>query len=138
MMMPAGPEAIVVTGLGIVCSIGSDTESFTEALREGRSGIGPSRDGGVGGAPFAAEIRNFDLDRTLAALTSLPEDLRRSARRAAFRSPLPIRVAVIAALPSLGKCAAAQGSSAVRRSRDWWWRGTTWSGDMPGTSLRDS
>jgi 3-oxoacyl-(acyl-carrier-protein) synthase len=39
----AAPHRVVVTGVGVLSSLGLDTASFWSALAEGRSGIGPIR-----------------------------------------------------------------------------------------------
>lgn len=96
-MSSPAPGGVVVSGLGVVCSIGADVESFESALREGRSGIRPAEAGAGDGVP-AAEIRGFDLEEALCRRDGLPQVLRDAARRTADRSPFPVRVAVTAAL----------------------------------------
>jgi nodulation protein E len=53
---------VVVTGVGVVSALGHDTEQFWEALRAGRSGIGPIEavDRTQLRAPNGAEVRGFD------------------------------------------------------------------------------
>ena len=99
----AGPRraargGAVVTGMGVVCAIASDLGSFAAALREGRSGIAPSRDAGERGPRACAAIRGFDFAAAVAGRGELPERLRLAARRAACRSPFPVQVAVVTAL----------------------------------------
>jgi len=51
-----------VTGIGLLSSVGSDTEECWQALREGRSGIGPITqfDASAFACRIAGEVRNFD------------------------------------------------------------------------------
>ena len=53
---------VVVTGLGLVTSLGNDVTSTWKALSEGRSGVGPitSYDTSRFRVHFGAEIKNFD------------------------------------------------------------------------------
>lgn len=86
-------SATAVTGLGIVCSIAAEAESFARALRAGNSGICECS----GGDPprFSAPLRHFDLAE---ALEGAPAGQRSTALRLAGRSPRPVRVALVAAL----------------------------------------
>jgi 3-oxoacyl-[acyl-carrier-protein] synthase-1 len=63
--MTTRPRA-VITGLGAVCASGSDPEAIAQAVREGRSGIGPLTRWDPAGwaAARAGEIREI-ADRTL-------------------------------------------------------------------------
>jgi 3-oxoacyl-[acyl-carrier-protein] synthase II len=56
---------VVVTGLGLVTSLGNDVTSTWKALCEGRSGVGPitSYDTSRFRVHFGAEIKNFDPTR---------------------------------------------------------------------------
>jgi len=78
-------DRVVVTGMGALCSIGADVPSFTAALRAGH--VGRACDLGLG----------YPL-HLIAGRDALPELLRRAARRATFRSPLPVQAAVATAL----------------------------------------
>src|SRR5690242_16069233 len=53
---------VVVTGMGILTSIGNDVLSTWEALCQGKSGVGPitSYDTSRFRVHFGAEIKNFD------------------------------------------------------------------------------
>src|SRR6266581_8269792 len=53
---------VVVTGLGLVTSLGNDVTSTWKALCEGRSGVGPitSYDTSRFRVHFGAEIKHFD------------------------------------------------------------------------------
>jgi len=55
-------KRVVVTGLGIISPIGSDVSSFWQALKEGRSGIGPltTFDASKFDSRIAGEVRDFD------------------------------------------------------------------------------
>lgn len=90
---------ISVTGMGVVCSIGSSVEDMSAALRAGKSGIARR---GAGDQPrphdIEATVADFSLAAQLARLTPLDSALRDRARRCAHRAPLPLQAAVIAAL----------------------------------------
>src|SRR5271168_3080651 len=53
---------VVVTGLGVITPLGSDVESFWQALLEGRSGIRPIRSFDPSALPtqIAGEVQTFD------------------------------------------------------------------------------
>ncbi|WP_440222753.1 beta-ketoacyl-ACP synthase II [Dokdonella sp. MW10] len=53
---------VVVTGLGIVSPVGNDLETAWDAIRNGRSGIGPITNFDVSAFPtrIAGEVRDFD------------------------------------------------------------------------------
>lgn len=53
---------VVITGLGVVSSIGLGIDAFTEALREGRSGVSPITVFDTVGyeQPIGCEVRDFD------------------------------------------------------------------------------
>jgi len=53
---------VVVSGVGLVCALGLDTESSWQALLAGKSGVGPvtSFDVSDFSTRIAAEVRNFD------------------------------------------------------------------------------
>ncbi|MEX1039514.1 MAG: beta-ketoacyl-[acyl-carrier-protein] synthase family protein [Pirellulaceae bacterium] len=56
------PLDVVITGTGVVSSIGIGSDDFWKSLLEGRSGIGPLREFDAPGFPanFGAEIPDFD------------------------------------------------------------------------------
>ncbi|MFH0791259.1 MAG: beta-ketoacyl-ACP synthase II [Candidatus Omnitrophota bacterium] len=53
---------VVITGLGVITPVGNDVAAFWQALKEGKSGIGPltSFDPAVFDSRIAGEIKNFD------------------------------------------------------------------------------
>ena len=53
----------VITGIGVVCSLGATREAFWEALASGRSGIGPVDLFEVSGyrSQIGAQVRGVDL-----------------------------------------------------------------------------
>jgi 3-oxoacyl-[acyl-carrier-protein] synthase II len=53
---------VVVTGLGVVSAIGNDVPSFWQALKEGKSGIGPitTFDSSFFDSRIAGEVKGFD------------------------------------------------------------------------------
>ncbi len=59
--MPDFPRRVVVTGAGILCSLGSNAAQCWSALREGRSGIAPIQSTYMHGLRFqnGAEVRGF-------------------------------------------------------------------------------
>ncbi|HYO81851.1 MAG TPA: beta-ketoacyl-ACP synthase II [Bryobacteraceae bacterium] len=56
---------VVVTGLGLLCSVGSNAEECWQAICEGRSGIGPITqfDAAEFNCRIAGEVKNFDPTR---------------------------------------------------------------------------
>src|SRR5438874_4459910 len=60
--MAAHSRRVVITGLGLVTSIGLDAASFWRSLLEGRSGVKPIRSFDTSALPvrFAGEIEKFD------------------------------------------------------------------------------
>src|SRR5512141_2906403 len=60
-MTTSGNRRVVVTGIGILCSLGMDAEQCWMALREGRSGIAPITSVDITGLRFqnGAEVLNF-------------------------------------------------------------------------------
>jgi 3-oxoacyl-[acyl-carrier-protein] synthase II len=69
-----GDRRIVVTGLGTISPVGNDTGSAWDAVKAGRSGIGPltAFDAERFSAKIAGEIRDFDVSDYLA-----PKDARK-------------------------------------------------------------
>ena len=53
---------VVVTGLGAICAVGNDVPSFWQALKEGKSGIGPLKtfDASKFDSHIAGEVKGFD------------------------------------------------------------------------------
>jgi malonyl-ACP decarboxylase len=88
------PCPVVVTGMGVLCSVASEVPGFAAALRAGRTGIAATG----GPAPFAALLRDSAPAESMAGRAGLPEGLRRAAQRIACRSPLPVRAATAVAL----------------------------------------
>jgi len=89
--------SVVVTGMGVVCSIGLNAHSFAAALRQGCSGIAADP-WGEEGPPFGATIRGFTLAGALAGRRALPEALLKTAERAVRRAPFSLQVAAATAL----------------------------------------
>jgi 3-oxoacyl-[acyl-carrier-protein] synthase II len=56
---------VVVTGVGLLCSVGSSTDECWESLQQGRSGIGPITqfDPAAFNCRIAGEVKNFDATR---------------------------------------------------------------------------
>lgn len=57
-------KRVVITGMGVVSSFGSDVETFFDALLAGKSGIGPITSFPCEEYPtrFAGEVRDFEVD----------------------------------------------------------------------------
>ncbi len=55
-------KRVVITGMGLITSLGHTVEETWEALCQGRSGVGPISNFDAREYPvrFAAEVRNFD------------------------------------------------------------------------------
>jgi nodulation protein E len=53
---------VAVTGIGVICALGRSTEEFCQALREGRSGIGPIQSADCDTLRFrnGAEVADYD------------------------------------------------------------------------------
>ncbi|MBM4348939.1 MAG: beta-ketoacyl-[acyl-carrier-protein] synthase family protein [Deltaproteobacteria bacterium] len=58
-------KRVVITGLGIFCSIGKSVEEFCQSLREGRSGIGPVTlfDTSKYPSKIGAEVRDYQPEK---------------------------------------------------------------------------
>lgn len=56
------PRRVVVTGVGLVCSVGTGTEETWTAIRNGKNGIGPITqfDAAQFSCRIAGEVKNFD------------------------------------------------------------------------------
>jgi len=54
-------KRVVITGIGVFCSIGKNVEEFTQSLREGRTGLGPITlfDTSKYPCKIGAEIRDY-------------------------------------------------------------------------------
>ncbi len=93
------PDSTVVTGLGVVCAIGFDVPSFTEALRAGRSGVEAVDElAGPETAGLLATVHDFDLPTALDRCHGLAPRVRDRILRAGHRSPPPIAVALAVAV----------------------------------------
>ena len=59
--MGSSRRRVVITGMGVVCPLGSDKDQLWHALTTGQSGVGPLAIGPQDGmpVPFAAEARQF-------------------------------------------------------------------------------
>ena len=77
-------ERVAITGAGMVTPIGFGYDAFRDALREGRSGVGPitSFDCAGFGTRIAAEVRDRDAD--LAAWVEPPKAIKLMSRAARF------------------------------------------------------
>lgn len=93
-------QRIVVTGMGVVCSIGHSVEEFRAALEAGRGGVGFLQEERASAGPvnLGAPLRGFSFEERLSKLTGLPPAILERARRGAQRAPLPVQCSVIGAL----------------------------------------
>src|SRR5437016_9491234 len=96
--MKPSPGRVLVTGMGVVCSIGHHVVAFDKALREGQSGIERIPDAGENQPAFSAEIRGFDFLKALERRAALSDKLLSMARRAGVRSPFALQAGIVAAL----------------------------------------
>ena len=65
MKTPTAEERVVITGMGIVCPLGTDVETVWEAVLSGRSGAGQTTifDASTFPTTFGAEVKNYDYRR---------------------------------------------------------------------------
>jgi malonyl-ACP decarboxylase len=91
---------VVITGMGVVCSIGSDLSEFDHAIREGRCGIGQI-DSQNATVRFGATLRNFDFDAWLDKLGSAAPSLFKRARKVLANTTDSTRWSVCAAVQAV-------------------------------------
>ncbi|MBY9081318.1 polyketide beta-ketoacyl:ACP synthase [Paenibacillus sp. HN-1] len=95
---------VVITGTGIISSIGYNTEEFTDSLKSGRSGIdflqNPPEN--VAAVQIGAQIRDFSFDK-LIKQCAFSTELANRARLCARRSPFSVQCSVLAALEAWEK-----------------------------------
>lgn len=84
----------VITGVGVLTSVGRGCEAFADALKHGRSGITANTEDGLG---VAGRLDGFHFAQSVAAL-SLPEALAARALRAGQRAPKSAQVSLVVAL----------------------------------------
>jgi malonyl-ACP decarboxylase len=92
---------VLVTGLGVVSSIGLGPEAFCAALKAGKSGIRSiSQQDSEHGLRIniAALLNDFDFNREIEALDGLPQELLERAMVVARRAPLSIQASTLSAL----------------------------------------
>ncbi|HEY3366504.1 MAG TPA: beta-ketoacyl synthase N-terminal-like domain-containing protein [Symbiobacteriaceae bacterium] len=91
---------VVVTGVGVVSSVGTNADKFTQALRDGKSGIGFLQNAQNSAVPvrIGAEIRSFQFEALLQSLPSLPPEVVAKARQCARRAPFSVQCSVLSAL----------------------------------------
>ena len=109
--------SVEITGMGIVCSIGHDLATFTQALRQSQSGIQrlalktmPALAVDIG-----AEITGFDFAQRLNELTSIPESLASRALQLGRRAPFTIQTSIISALQAWSQANLSTGAIAPER-----------------------
>ncbi|XLS29178.1 beta-ketoacyl synthase N-terminal-like domain-containing protein [Flavobacteriaceae bacterium M23B6Z8] len=90
----------VVTGMGIVSSIGSDINSFRDSLKKGVSGIVKATyaTNPCLSVEIAALIRDFSFVEKLKNLPNIPEEKLLKARQLGQRAPFVIQTSIISAL----------------------------------------
>jgi malonyl-ACP decarboxylase len=96
------PESVIVSGIGVISSIGHRINEFSLGLREGRSGIGwlkPSSGPSIS-VKIGAEVRDFDFKSQLRQNWQYPlgEGILEKADQCARRSPFPVQASVLSAL----------------------------------------
>ena len=85
---------VMITGMGIICSVGADIAAFGESLAAMRSGFAPYD------SPFlaaAATVRDFDF-RSMPMPETISPEIKSQAVRLTRRSGVPIQTTVAAAL----------------------------------------
>ncbi|MER7751518.1 beta-ketoacyl-[acyl-carrier-protein] synthase family protein [Kitasatospora sp. NPDC097643] len=87
----ARPHRVVVTGIGVLSSIGNGVEEFTSALREGRCGAGPITGFDTTGFPrtFGHEVAGFEPEQWIHRLPV--EELGRATRFAIAAARMAVR-----------------------------------------------
>lgn len=87
---------VVVTGMGVISSIGDNIKDFEESLRAGRSGIRRLKkiSDPVISVEIGAKLNNFSFESTILQHTSMPDNILQKALKCAARSPFTIQVAV--------------------------------------------
>ncbi|WP_010094408.1 beta-ketoacyl synthase N-terminal-like domain-containing protein [Ornithinibacillus scapharcae] len=97
-------QGVAITGYGIVCSIGHNSEEFTEALRTGKSGVSQLKDSRTGlGVNIGAEIKDFSL-RNYLLDANFSIDMINRVKKMTRRAPLMMETVVAAALQAM-ECA---------------------------------
>ncbi len=79
--MSSTQRRVVITGMGVVSPLGNTKDALWEALREGRSGVGPLAAGeaNTSGVGFAAEVRDFQ--GKIDDFGPLPKDRKKAIRK---------------------------------------------------------
>jgi malonyl-ACP decarboxylase len=93
-------QPVAITGLGVVSSIGNNVEMFTNALREGNSGIDslPTNGGPAISPAVGAMINGFSIDSALERHEGFAEDFLKNFRIATMRAPQGIQYSTVSAL----------------------------------------
>ncbi len=96
---------VVVTGTGILSSIGCNTEEFSQSLKLGKCGVDFLQDSYGNDIPvrIGAYIRDFNFVEFLKRCAFVKEELRNRASSCARRSPYPLQASVLAVLEAWGK-----------------------------------
>jgi len=92
-------DEVVITGIGIICSIGQNVTLFTQSIQEGKSGVSYLSEGED--RPFAtlgAKIQNFHFEEELGQYNALPKGILKKAKGCARRSPLSVQTSVLSSL----------------------------------------
>lgn len=87
------PVDVVVTGIGVLTSIGNNRDTFVDSLRQGTCGITANDSDGLG---VAARV-NFDFATQITAL-GLPAEVHTRALKAGRRAPLSQQASLLTAL----------------------------------------
>jgi malonyl-ACP decarboxylase len=95
----------VITGMGIVSSIGDDVPAFCASLRAGRTGVARSgRKHPSVPVDVAAEIKDFSFLEALqrhalpSSCFAVPESVFNTAKKLGQRAPFPVQVSILSAL----------------------------------------
>jgi len=92
-------NSVVITGTGVISSIGCNTDEFAVSLNSGKCGINflQSPPGYIPSVKIGAQIREFSFDRQIRE-SAFPAELANRARLSARRSPFAVQCSVMAAL----------------------------------------
>lgn len=92
-------DAVVITGVGTICSIGQNVSLFTESIRDGKSGVRSLFEEENTRPPtLEASIHNFNFEDLLAQYNKLPTNLLKKARNCGRRSPLSVQASILSSL----------------------------------------
>ena len=94
-----GSERVVITGIGIVSTIGATMLSFTQALKDGKCGIRSLESSGLFSNPLiAAMLDPLSFEEKLQKFDGISDELLRKAKRCAKRAPVSVQASILSTL----------------------------------------